>query len=228
MSDILDRLEVLKLNKNHEPIRLETPRIVFGDLTTYLVHKRTGEYLLDSKGNKQVKMMAYDIDFEQNPDGAYDFNKCIKFQLIDWETWITLPIRPYDLFLRTSRTCIRVPRVVMVMKYDKMPKKRFSLNFNTVYELYKGVCAYTHKKLKKSEGNMDHVIPQAKGGKTTWANIVWSDKSLNAEKGDRSNQEMGLPDVDPIIPDEIPMVNFLHNEKGIPEWNLFLKTKDES
>ena len=226
MNNVLDKLEVLKLNRIHEPIRLETPRIVFGDLTTYLVHKRTGEFVRDAKGNKIVKMMAYDIEFFKNPDGTYDFDKCIKFQLVDWDTWITLPVRSHDLFLRTAHTSIRIPRVVMVMKYSKMPKKKFSLNFNTVYEVYKGVCAYTNRKLKKSEGNMDHKLSRARGGKTAWDNIVWCDKKINAHKGSRLNSECGLPDVDPIIPEEIPMVNFLHNEKGIPEWNLFLKQKE--
>ena len=226
MSNVLDRLEVLKLNRNHEPIRLATPREVFGDLTTYLVNKRTGEYQLDARGNKQIKMKAYDIEFAMNPDGSYDFgdwNSVTKFQLVDWDTWITLPVRLYDLYLSTARMKVRIPRVVLVMHYDKMPKKKFSLNFNTVYELYKGVCAYTKRKLKRSEANMDHILAESRGGKTTWSNIVLCDKDVNSKKGNRLNKEVGLPDVSPIIPEEIPMVNFLKNEKGIPEWNLFLK-----
>ena len=174
-------------------------------------------------------MKAYDIEFMQNPDGSYNFggwDTVTRFQLVEWDTWVTLPVRPYDLFLRTARTRIRIPRVVMVMKYDKMPKKKFSLSFNSVYEVYKGVCAITKRKLKKSEGNMDHIVPQSRGGKTAWENICWCDKKINSEKGDRLNSECGLPDVDPIIPAEIPMINFLHNERGIPEWNLFLKPKE--
>ena len=222
MSNILDKPEVLKLNNIGEAIRVATPREVFGDLTTYLVNRKK-EFVLDAKGNKQVKMRAYDIDFAQNPDGTYNFEECTNLQLVSWDEWITLPVRSYDLFLRGVKTNVRIPRVVMAMHYGKMPKKKFSLNFNNVYELYKGVCAYTKKKLKKSEGNIDHIIPRSKGGKTEWSNICWSDRKINSAKKNHFNFEVGLPNINPIIPEEIPMINFLHNEKGIPEWNLFLK-----
>jgi 5-methylcytosine-specific restriction endonuclease McrA len=226
MSNILDSLEVLKLNANNQPIRLETPRVIFGDLATYMVDERTGELIHDKGGNKLRKMMAYNIDFVQNPNGTYDFDQVTEFRLVDWDDWVKLPVRSFDVYVATANTRIRIPRVVKVLKYDKMPKKKFSLNFKTVYEMYKGVCAYTKKKLKKTEANMDHVIPESKGGKTSWDNIVLCDKSINSKKGNRYNHEVGLPDPDFKIPQEIPMINYLKNEKGIPEWNFFLKNDE--
>jgi 5-methylcytosine-specific restriction endonuclease McrA len=200
---MLDSLEVLKLNKQHEPIFLDTPRRTFGDLASYL-----------DSGKR--KLLAYDIQFYQREDGSYifpgdlDYSLPKQMQLVDWDDWITLPIRSYDLYVSTAKTKIRVPRVVVSPNYADMPIKRHRLNFHTVYEIYKGICAYTKRKLTKAEANLDHVVPKSKGGKHTWGNVVLCDKRVNNKKGSKLPKEAGLPDVSPIVPQPLPSRIYLN------------------
>lgn len=47
-------------------------------------------------------------------------------------------------------------------------------------------CYYCHRKLKKEEVTMDHIVPLAQGGKSTRGNTVPSCKECNTKKRDRT------------------------------------------
>ena len=49
--------------------------------------------------------------------------------------------------------------------------------------LNKGICHYCEKKYSKKDLTMDHIIPIARGGKSTKNNIVVSCKTCNTKKG---------------------------------------------
>jgi 5-methylcytosine-specific restriction endonuclease McrA len=226
----LNSFEVLKCNSQGRPISFMTPEKMFGDLATWQVHARSGEFRVDPKSNQKFrKMKAYIIDWEQHPDGGFDTTQVKYMTLVDWDVWQQLEPSDYDLeqglYVSTGKRKIKVPRVVQSLTWDEMPKKRFKLNFETMYELYEGTCAYTRKLLSKSEANLDHVIPRDKGGQRTFGNMVLSDKTINTRKGNRHNHEVGLPAVTPIIPVEMDMSLYLKNPRNIPEWNLFLGRK---
>jgi len=225
MNTVAFRPEVLKLNKARMPIDLDTPEKVFGDLLTWKAHGRFGDYILDDKGNRQRKMLAFDIIFEELADGNYDFDNVIDIQLLDGDQWMALKPRSYDIVLNTPRQIVRIPRVVMVLEYNKMPERKFSKSYNSVYDLYNGVCQYTNRKLKRHEGNRDHVIPLSKGGADDISNIVLSDIKVNNNKGGRYNHECGLPDVKPKIPKGRPKLlelQAINRARKIPEWRYFL------
>lgn len=46
-----------------------------------------------------------------------------------------------------------------------------------------GVCHHCGGKFEKSQLTMDHLIPVARGGKTTKSNVVAACKGCNSEKG---------------------------------------------
>ena len=224
MQEIVFRREVLKLNKLHQPVGFFTPKKVFIALANYLVDWRK-EYILDNKGNKIRKMLAYDISYHQNDDGSYDFDKLTDMRLVDWAEWVTLPIRSYDLVVHTPNFLVRIPRVVMSMMSEDMPKTKHNTSLNSIYELYGGVCQHSKKKISKHEASRDHNIPLSRGGKNVISNIVLAHKDSNSRKGSQLNSECGLPEVVPIIPKELPIKDVLVNEKNIPEWNWFLTTR---
>ncbi len=49
-------------------------------------------------------------------------------------------------------------------------------------KLNQGICHYCEKKFKRTELTMDHIVPLARGGKSTKGNIVPSCKSCNVNK----------------------------------------------
>ena len=224
MQDQTLRYEILKLNRKGRILHLETPKKVFGDLFNWLMDERHQEFILDDHGNKQRKMLAYCIEFPQNDDGSYDFTKVTDFRLVDGDEWATLPVRSFDLSVRTPSKLIRVPRVVRSMEYEgEGGEIKQGTSYNAVYDLYEGVCAYSGRKLKRSEGSRDHVVPINKGGQDIISNIVLSDKDINNRKGDRYNHQCGLPEVRPRIPDKSreSQLRRVNRIKKVPEWRYF-------
>jgi 5-methylcytosine-specific restriction endonuclease McrA len=141
-----------------------------------------------------------------------------------WDEWITLPIRDGDNAVHTVRGAIRVPTVIVALNFAKVPKKRPKLCAKTIRERDGNRCQYTGKLLRPDEGSLDHVLPRSRGGMDEWGNLVWSDKAVNARKGNRLPHEAGLKLLTvPRAPKELPVTALLRNSHGIVDWKLFVK-----
>ncbi len=142
---------------------------------------------------------------------------------VSWPDWLGLPIRDRDLAVSTVRGPVRVPTVIVAVNFSRVPKKRPRLNAVNVRLRDGGRCQYTGRELGPNEGNLDHIIPRSKGGASTWENLVWASKEVNARKGDRLPHEAGLKLLKvPKAPKELPVTAVLRNLAGIPDWKLFL------
>jgi hypothetical protein len=53
-------------------------------------------------------------------------------------------------------------------EFAKVPLRRPQFGARGIWERDGGVCQYTGRKLSPKEGNIDHVIPRSRGGKTSW------------------------------------------------------------
>ena len=145
---------------------------------------------------------------------------------VTWDEWITLPIRPQDNAVHTVRGAIRVPTVIVAVNFAKVPKKRPKLSAKTIRERDGNRCQYTGRTLRPDEGSLDHVLPRSRGGKETWENLVWSDRNVNARKGDRLPHEAGLKLLSvPRAPKELPVSALIRNAHCVAEWKLFLNDK---
>jgi 5-methylcytosine-specific restriction endonuclease McrA len=142
---------------------------------------------------------------------------------ITWDKWISLEVRSSDNYIRTVRGNIRIPTVIILCRYNQVPKKRPTFSNKAVWERDKGVCQYTGKKLKPGEGNIDHIIPKHRGGASNWTNCVLSCSKVNAKKGNRLPEEVGLKLLrEPFVPKELPVSLYIKNAHNIPEWDFFL------
>ena len=143
---------------------------------------------------------------------------------VTWDEWITLPVRDGDNLVRTARGPIRVPTVIVAVNFSRVPKKRPKLCAKTIRERDGNRCQYTGKLLRPDEGSLDHVLPRSRGGKDEWGNLVWSDKTVNAKKGNRLPHEVGLKLLTvPRAPKELPVTALIRNAHGIVDWKLFVK-----
>lgn len=146
-----------------------------------------------------------------------------------WKDWAKLDVKDDDLFVRTVRGKIKIPRVIVLCKFDRVPKKRPRFSSKNIWLREKGKCAYTGKQLKPHEGNIDHLIPKSRGGATDWLNCVLACKEVNAKKADLTPEEAGLKLlIKPVVPKELPSYHYIRNRHNIKEWEYFLKHSNEN
>lgn len=142
---------------------------------------------------------------------------------VKWIDWLKLPIRERDNAVATPRGLVRVPTVIVLARFNKVPKKRPNLSSRSIWIRDGGICQYTGRRLKPDEGNIDHVVPRSRGGATSWENCVLADRQINGRKGNRLPQEAGLRLLrQPLAPKELPVTLLIKNSYEIKDWRHFL------
>lgn len=142
---------------------------------------------------------------------------------VRWEDWNDLPIRDGDNSIGTATGRIRVPTVVVLANFSRVPMKRPKFNLRNLWERDGGRCQYTGRELAPGEGNIDHVMPRSRGGETSWENCVIADRKVNTRKADKTPSEAGLKlRQKPYTPHEVPVTMMLKNRHGITDWDPFL------
>ncbi|MGB3087845.1 MAG: HNH endonuclease [Phycisphaerae bacterium] len=95
-------------------------------------------------------------------------------------------------WIRTVRFDLAVPRVIRLLRYDRVPKTRVRLNRRNLFARDGSRCQYCGQKFRTTELSLDHVIPRSRGGHTVWANIVCACVDCNVRKGGRTPREAGM------------------------------------
>src|SRR5258706_4106380 len=143
---------------------------------------------------------------------------------VTWAEWVTLPVRDHDQVVHTVRGQIRVPTVIVLANFARVPKKRPKLCARTIRERDGNRCQYTGALLKAEEGSIDHVVPRSRGGRDAWENCVWASKGINSKKGKRLPHEAGLKLLKAPKPvPELPVTFLIRNALGIPDWEPFIR-----
>lgn len=177
-NNILDKVLTLKLNANWQPVGVRSVRDAITDLTSEGAH-----------GRKPA--LALDVTYARNEDGSLNYDDFIEApRAVEWDEWITLPVREEDLFIESTRGHIRVPNILVARHFRDMPMRRFRPSRRAVYERDRGICQATGRPVGWNQGNLDHLYtPKSRGGRDTFENTAWMDKELNTLKGDKSFKE---------------------------------------
>jgi len=142
---------------------------------------------------------------------------------LKWKDWLNLDIGENDDSIQTVSGRIKIPKVIVLCTYDKVPRKRPKFSTRALWERDNGTCQYTGRQLVIGEANVDHVIPRSRGGRTDWTNCVITHKEVNSKKADRTPQEAGLKLIrQPLPPRDLPSTFYIRNKHNVEEWNIFL------
>ena len=151
-------------------------------------------------------------------DGSY---RCVK-----WEEWVTLPLKSGDLFVSTSHAAVKVPKIIVAVGYEQIPKKSVPLTLVNLWKKYGKKDCYTMEDLALEDASMEHLDPKSKGGLKTWDNILPAHKKRNNARGHKTHVEFGMfPRMRPSAPLPVPTMHFIENHYNIPEWDKFLPKK---
>ena len=149
------------------------------------------------------------------------------FQMMDSAEWIALSELDVpgdnEAFLQTVNMRIRVPKVLLLRDYDKLPAKEVRFSRETLFERDDYRCQYCGNHFEESLLNMDHVIPKDRGGRTSWENIVTSCIKCNSRKANRLPHQASMHLLrKPERPRWRPFVSSLLGESYDSEWESFI------
>ena len=94
----------------------------------------------------------------------------------------------YDEVVRSPSVEIRIPSVVVLKDYVKPAHAAAFTRFN-LFLRDEFACQYCGA---RGDLTFDHVVPRARGGRTTWENVVAACGPCNLKKGARALEQTGM------------------------------------
>ena len=119
--------------------------------------------------------------------------------------------------------------MVVLSAYYHLPKGRVRFSRTNIYARDRDTCQYCARTLSRSELNLDHVVPRAQGGRTTWENVVCSCVPCNLRKGGNTPEQAGMALLGrPARPRWTPLFRGAVRRVSYREWQPFLSFSDAS
>ncbi len=150
-----------------------------GDFRTTFVREPAG-----SRGHPALVLNADYRPLSYYPLSLWPWQEAVKAAWLDRVTIIA----EYDAVVRSPTTEIRIPSVVVLKEYVRPQKKVAFTRFN-LFLRDEFCCQYCGS---KGDLTFDHVIPRARGGVTSWENVVAACSPCNLRKGSKSLRASGL------------------------------------
>ncbi len=173
------------------------------------------------------------------------------YQLYTWADWAKLrPCNGEDC-IQAVRFKLRVPEVVALSSYDRLPTAHVTFSRRNIFKRDHYTCQYCgrqgrshlraadcafgtvaernglHEEIRprlqpgSEELTLDHVVPRAQGGVSSWENCVLACMACNKRKADRTPEEAHLHlRKKPVRPTWKPL--YADHELRIESWAKFL------
>jgi 5-methylcytosine-specific restriction endonuclease McrA len=131
--------------------------------------------------------------------------------------------------IRSTRQAFPMPSIVrFVRRVTAIFRRGVRFNRRNVYLRDKGICQYCGERVGSNAFSLEHIIPRAQGGHTSWVNIVVSCIRCNRRKGNRTPEQAGMKLLSkPVRPKFLPDANsasLMWNE-GMPlSWKDYLQS----
>jgi len=87
---------------------------------------------------------------------------------------------------------LRLPCVIRLRQYRRLPFRIQTLSRRNILIRDGYACQYCGEKFLSSELELEHVLPRARGGLSTWENLVAACRDCNVRKADRTPAEAGM------------------------------------
>ena len=141
------------------------------------------------------------------------------YQVYGWEDWAKLRPENGDRFIRAVRFRLRVPEVIVLSAYDRLPAVAVTFSRRNIFKRDHYTCQYCGRQGRFLFGNareagktqststrcpqenrprrqpggeeltIDHVVPRSQGGDSRWDNCVLACLTCNSNKADRTPEQ---------------------------------------
>lgn len=122
-------------------------------------------------------------------------------QVVSWKRAIRMHfqgkvdvVEVYERQVRSVTLSLQVPSVIKLQHYVRVKPQHARVKFSrsNLFARDKYRCQYCGEDQLTAKLTYDHVVPVARGGQTSWENIVTSCLACNRRKGNRTPEEAGL------------------------------------
>lgn len=100
-------------------------------------------------------------------------------------------VSEYDRVIHSPSWRMRLPSVISLKEYVSSTRKPAFTRFN-VFLRDRFSCQYCGDAFPTQDLTFDHVVPRARGGRTTWANVVTACAPCNLRKGAKPLREAAM------------------------------------
>ncbi len=114
------------------------------------------------------------------------------YQSYDFKSWSDLRAAADEPHIRTVSFRIKIPEMILLRSCEHASTPRVVFSRRNLFRRDKNTCQYCLRRLPSKELSIDHVVPRALSGKSTWTNCVVACHDCNIHKGDKSVQEAGM------------------------------------
>jgi 5-methylcytosine-specific restriction endonuclease McrA len=147
-----------------------------------------------------------------------------EFKTFDFDTWRSFSDGcPEEESIHSISFKVRVPKVILLLVYSRMPKKEVKFTRHNIFERDRNTCQYCGEVFERHDLNLDHVVPRDQGGPTLWENIVCSCVECNTHKGNRTPQQAGMKLIrKPKRPKWQPLLQVTISKRTEDSWKHFI------
>jgi 5-methylcytosine-specific restriction endonuclease McrA len=143
------------------------------------------------------------------------------YQLYTWADWSTLRPRDDEPFIRAIRFRLRVPEVIALCGYDRVPQGAVAFSRRNLFKRDHNTCQYCGAQPGGEELTIDHVVPRAQGGVSSWENCVLACVACNHRKADRTPEQARMRfRRKPVRPNWKPL--YANHSVRIESWSKFV------
>jgi hypothetical protein len=151
-----------------------------------------------------------------------------EYRTFDFQDWAQLSTPGFDS-VGLVGGIVRTPRVILLTSFDRVPRRDVRFSRHNIFIRDGNRCQYCGTRYTRSQLNLDHVVPRAAGGLTTWENIVCACLECNRKKGGRTPRQAGMQLAkQPTRPSWTPFIARTLGAAGYREWKPFLRGIDEA
>ena len=156
-------------------------------------------FVRESAGARHFPALVLNADYRPLsylPLSLWPWQEAVKAAVLDRVTVVS----EYEEVVRSPSTEIRIPSVVVLKDYVSPQRTAAFTRFN-LFLRDEFACQYCGA---RGELTFDHVVPRARGGVTSWENVVAACGRCNLRKGSKSLKQAGFslkkPPVRPSAP----------------------------
>jgi 5-methylcytosine-specific restriction endonuclease McrA len=114
------------------------------------------------------------------------------FQTFGWDDWARMRPGTGDAFLSGATYRLRVPEVITLTRFDRQPVRAVTFSRRNIFKRDRFQCQYCGINPGSEELTIDHVVPRAQGGVSSWTNCVLACVECNKRKADRTPQQAAM------------------------------------